>query len=46
VTENIFPQRCMHVAELKRMGAKVRFEGAIAMIEGVDSLLRRAGHGK
>jgi len=39
ITENIFPQRYMHVAELKRMGAKVRLEGATAMIEGVDSLL-------
>ncbi|HEY3659644.1 MAG TPA: UDP-N-acetylglucosamine 1-carboxyvinyltransferase [Candidatus Udaeobacter sp.] len=39
VTENVFPQRYMHVAELKRMGAKVRLEGATAMIEGVDSLL-------
>jgi UDP-N-acetylglucosamine 1-carboxyvinyltransferase len=39
VTENIFPQRYMHVAELKRMGAKVQLEGATAMIEGVDSLL-------
>ena len=25
VTENIFPQRYMHVAELKRMGAEVQF---------------------
>jgi len=39
VTENIFPQRYMHVAELKRMGANVRLEGATAVIEGVDSLL-------
>ncbi len=39
ITENIFPQRYMHVAELKRMGAKVQLEGATAMIEGVDSLL-------
>jgi UDP-N-acetylglucosamine 1-carboxyvinyltransferase len=39
VTENVFPQRYMHVAELKRMGAKVQLEGATAMIEGVDSLL-------
>jgi UDP-N-acetylglucosamine 1-carboxyvinyltransferase len=39
ITENVFPQRYMHVAELKRMGAKVRLEGATAMIEGVDSLL-------
>jgi UDP-N-acetylglucosamine 1-carboxyvinyltransferase len=39
VTENIFPQRYMHVAELKRMGAKVHLEGATAMIQGVDCLL-------
>ena len=39
VTENIFPQRYMHVAELKRMGAKVQLEGATALIEGVDRLL-------
>src|SRR5947208_16675619 len=39
VTENIFPQRYMHVAELKRMGAQVHLEGATAVIEGVDSLL-------
>jgi UDP-N-acetylglucosamine 1-carboxyvinyltransferase len=39
ITENVFPQRYMHVAELKRMGAKVQLEGATAMIEGVDSLL-------
>ena len=29
----------MHVAELKRMGAELRLEGATAVIEGVDSLL-------
>ncbi len=39
VTENIFPQRYMYVAELKRMGAKVRLEEATAVIEGVDRLL-------
>ena len=38
VTENVFPQRYMHVAELKRMGAKVQMEGATAVIEGVDRL--------
>lgn len=38
VTENVFPQRYMHVAELKRMGAKVHLEGATAVIEGVDRL--------
>src|SRR5881394_2050170 len=39
VTENIFPQRYMHVAELKRMGAQMQLEGATAVIQGVDRLL-------
>jgi UDP-N-acetylglucosamine 1-carboxyvinyltransferase len=39
VTENIFPQRYMHVAELKRMGAQVELAGATAVIDGVDGLL-------
>ena len=39
ITENIFPQRYMHVAELKRMGAQVQLEGATAVIDGVDRLL-------
>jgi UDP-N-acetylglucosamine 1-carboxyvinyltransferase len=38
ITENIFPQRYMHVAELKRMGAQVRLEGPTAVIEGVEKL--------
>ena len=39
ITENVFPQRYMHVAELKRMGAQVRLEGATAVIDGVNGLL-------
>ena len=39
VTENIFPQRYMHLAELKRMGAQVEIEGATATIRGVEKLL-------
>ncbi len=39
VTENVFPQRYMHVAELKRMGANVQLEGATAVIHGVEKLL-------
>ena len=39
VTENIFPQRYMHVAELKRMGAQMQMQGATAVIDGVDRLL-------
>ena len=38
ITENVFPQRYMHVAELKRMGAHVDLEGATAVIQGVDHL--------
>ncbi|MEP7071448.1 MAG: UDP-N-acetylglucosamine 1-carboxyvinyltransferase [Verrucomicrobiota bacterium] len=38
MTENIFPQRYMHLAELKRMGAQVQIEGATAVIQGVERL--------
>ena len=38
ITENIFPQRFMHVAELTRMGASIHMEGATAVIDGVESL--------
>lgn len=38
ITENIFPQRYMHVAELKRMGAHVDLEGSTAVIKGVEKL--------
>lgn len=38
VTENIFPQRFMHVSELKRMGAAIDLNGATAEIKGVSNL--------
>ncbi len=38
ITENVFPQRFMHVAELKRMGANIELQGATAVITGVDRL--------
>ena len=38
ITETVFPQRFMHIAELKRMGAKADIEGASAIIRGVDCL--------
>jgi len=38
ITENVFPQRYMHVAELKRMGADITLEGATAIIRGVESM--------
>jgi len=38
ITENIFPQRFMHISELKRMGAAIQLEGATAIIQGVERL--------
>jgi UDP-N-acetylglucosamine 1-carboxyvinyltransferase len=38
VTESIFPQRFMHISELKRMGAAIDLDGATAKIHGVDGL--------
>jgi UDP-N-acetylglucosamine 1-carboxyvinyltransferase len=39
VTEKVFPDRFMHVAELGRMGAHVRKEGATVVVEGVRELV-------
>jgi len=38
VTDNVFPQRFMHVAELKRMGANIELQGSTAIIHGVEKL--------
>lgn len=38
VTEKIYPERFMHVAELSRMRARIRKEGPTAIVEGVDHL--------
>jgi UDP-N-acetylglucosamine 1-carboxyvinyltransferase len=38
VTEKIFPDRFMHVAELNRMGANIRKEGPSAVVSGVSEL--------
>lgn len=38
ITERVFPHRFMHVAELNRMGANIRNDDAIAIIQGVSSL--------
>jgi len=35
VTEKVFPDRFMHVAELNRLGARIRKEGPNAIIDGV-----------
>lgn len=39
VTEKIFPDRFLHVAELNRMGARLRKEGATVIVEGVKRLV-------
>ena len=39
ITEKIFPDRFLHVAELARMGAKVHREGATVIIEGTDQFV-------
>ena len=38
VTEKVYPDRFMHVAELNRMGADIRKEGESAIIKGVRAL--------
>ncbi len=39
ITEKIFPDRFMHVAELLRMGADIRKEGPTAIVTGVKRLV-------
>jgi UDP-N-acetylglucosamine 1-carboxyvinyltransferase len=39
VTERIFPQRFLHVAELSRMGADIHRESATAVVHGVPKLV-------
>ncbi len=38
IRETIFENRFMHVQELARLGAKIRLEGDMAIIEGVEHL--------
>jgi UDP-N-acetylglucosamine 1-carboxyvinyltransferase len=39
ITEKIFPDRFMHVAELLRMGADIRKEGPTAIVTGLKHLI-------
>jgi len=39
ITEKIFPDRFVHVAELNRMGARLRKEGPTVIVEGVKHLI-------
>ena len=38
ISETVFPQRFMHVSELKRMGADIELKGSTALIKGVEKL--------
>ncbi|KPJ97285.1 MAG: UDP-N-acetylglucosamine 1-carboxyvinyltransferase [Desulfobacterales bacterium SG8_35] len=38
ITETIFENRFMHVAELKRMGAEIKINGNSAIVKGIDEL--------
>ncbi len=39
ITEKIFPDRFLHVAELSRMGAKLLRQGPTVIVSGVDRLI-------
>ena len=39
VTEKIYPDRFLHVAELNRMGAQLRKEGPTVIVQGVKKLV-------
>jgi len=39
ITEKIFPDRFMHIAELNRMGANIRKEGPTVVVQGVRELV-------
>lgn len=38
ITESVFENRYMHIAELSRMGAKIKAEGRTAVIKGIQEL--------
>ena len=38
IVENMFDSRYRHVDELSRMGARIKVEGRVAVVEGVERL--------
>ena len=38
IVENIFESRFKHVSELSKMGARIKIEGKVALIDGVEKL--------
>jgi UDP-N-acetylglucosamine 1-carboxyvinyltransferase len=39
ITDKIFPDRFLHIAELNRMGGRIRREGSTVMVQGVKRLI-------
>lgn len=44
IVENIFESRFKHVGELARMGAKIKIEGKVALIDGTEELYPATVH--
>ncbi len=38
ITENIFPQRFIHIAEMRRMGADIKLIGNTAVVKGIEKI--------
>jgi UDP-N-acetylglucosamine 1-carboxyvinyltransferase len=38
ITDRVFPDRFMHIAELNRMGAQIRRDAGVAIVEGIKRL--------
>ena len=38
ITDKVYPDRFMHIAELSRMGAEIRRDGANAIVQGIKKL--------
>jgi UDP-N-acetylglucosamine 1-carboxyvinyltransferase len=38
ITDRVFPDRFMHIAELNRMGAQIRRDAGVAIVEGINHL--------
>ena len=38
ITDRVFPDRFMHIAELNRMGAQIRRDAGVAIVEGIKHL--------
>jgi len=38
IKENVFPNRFIHVAELRKLGAQIELQGNLAKIQGIKSI--------